>query len=302
MNLNRIKLFSIVAKYSNLTKASQVLRVSQSSLSHQMRRLQNECGTILYNKTGRGVELTAAGHAFLAEVLPVLHRWEELHQKFKNPRTGDISGSLEIGGSYGFSSELLPSVIADFQKRYPQVQVTLRTGNYSAIEQLVLKGNVEVALVTLPQSSPWLAMEPYGREKVAAFVSVRHPLAKRPSLTVSEVLANRFVIRAERGPDSNLKKLLRDLETKGYTLNIAAYYDLPDAVKVAVAKRSGIGLLYEKSIRPEVQRGAFKILDLQGLKLYGHSFIVYHKDRPLSTNAKRFLELLRQRRPPIPSN
>jgi DNA-binding transcriptional LysR family regulator len=300
MNLNRIKLFSIVAKYSNLTKASQALHVSQSSLSHQMRLLQNDCATTLYKKTGRGVELTAAGRAFLAEALPLLQQWEEFRQKFKSPRTVEICASLEVGGSYGFSSELLPSVMANFQKKYPQVQVTLRTGNYSAIEQLVLKGDVEVALVTFPESSPWLAMEPYGREKIAAFVSVRHPLAKKASLTVSEVLANPFVIRAERGPDSNFKKMLRDLEIKGYTLNITAYYDLPDAVKVAVAKRTGIGLLYEKSIRPDVQRGAFKILDLEGLQLYGHSFIIYHKDRPLSTNAKRFLELLRQRRRQMP--
>jgi DNA-binding transcriptional LysR family regulator len=186
--------------------------------------------------------------------------------------------------------------------RYPQVQVTLRTGNYSVIEQLVLKGNIEVALVTSPRGSPLVAMEPYSREKIAAFVSARHPLAKRASLTISEVLDHRFIIRAERRPDSGLKKMLRDLETKGCRLNIAGYYDLPDAVKVAVAKRSGIGLLYEKSIRPEVQRGAFKILNLEGLKLYGHSFIIYHKDRPLSTHAKRFLELLRQRRPQIPSD
>lgn len=200
-----------------------------------------------------------------------------------------------MGSSYGLSSELIPSVITEFQKKYPQVQVALRAGNHTAIEQLLLKGEVEVALITSPRSSPWFVMEPYRREKVAAFVSVRHPLAKKTNPTVSEVLANRFVIRGERGPDSNLKKTLRLLETKGYTVKIAAYYDLPDAVKVAVAKRMGIGLLYETSIKPDVQRGAFKILNLDGLKLYAQSFIVYHKDRPLSANARQFLELLRRR-------
>ena len=296
MNVNRIKLFSIVARYSNITKASQELHVSQSSVSHQMRLLQSEYGAIFYNKNGRGVELTAAGRLFLTKAVSILEQWEEFHQNFKSPATAEICPSLAVGGSYGLSSEFLPSVMADFQKKYPQVQVALRTGNHTAIEQLVMKGDVEVALITFPQSSPWLVMEPYRREKVAAFVSARHPLAKRANPTVSEVLANPFVIRGERGPDSNLKEMLGGLETKGYTLDIAAYYDLPDAVKVAVAKRTGIGLLYEKSIRPDVERGVFKILNLDRLKLYGQSYIVYHKDRPLSANARRFLDLLRRRK------
>ena len=69
---------------------------------------------------------------------------------------------------------------------------------------------------------------------------------------------------------------------------------------MAVAQGKGVGLLYEASIRPEVQRGAFKILNLGGLKLFARSFIVYHKDRPLSENAREFLKLLRQRKRDAP--
>jgi len=83
---------------------------------------------------------------------------------------------------------------------------------------------------------------------------------------------------------------------KGQTLNIAAHFDLQNAVKAAVEKGVGVGLLYEESIRPDVQRGAFKILNLGGLKLFARSFIVYHRDRPLSENAREFLKLLRQRK------
>jgi len=75
-----------------------------------------------------------------------------------------------------------------------------------------------------------------------------------------------------------------------------SYFDSPDAVKVVVAKGTGVGLLYEEAIRPDVQRGTFKILNLPGLKLYARSFIVYHRDRPLSENAREFLKLLRQRK------
>jgi DNA-binding transcriptional LysR family regulator len=296
MNLNRIKLFSIVARYSNITKASQALHVSQSSVSHQMRLLQSEYRSTFYNKNGRGVELTTAGRLFLAQVDPILKQFEDFNEKFKIPQTTKTGSPLLVGGSYGLSSERLPSVIIDFQKKYPQVQVALRAGNHTAIEQLVLKGDVEVALITFPDSLPRLVMEPYSRQRIAAFVSVHHPLAKRANPTVAEILTNSFVVRGELGPESNFNKMLGGLEKKGYALKISSYFDSPEAVKVAVQKGTGVGLLYEGLIRPEVQRGAFKILKLAGLKLYAHSFIVYHKDRPLSESARQFLQLLRQRK------
>ena len=296
MNLNRIKLFTIVARYANITKASQVLHVSQSSVSHQMRLLQNEFGATFYTKNGRGVELTTAGLLFLAEAERILHRWEALHQNFKSAQPIQTWSSLTVGGSYGWSSELLPSVMADFQKKYPHVQIALRTGNHTPIEQSVLKGDVEVALITFPESSPRLVTEPYRRQRIAAFVSAHHPLAKRANPKVSEILACSFVVRGEQGPDSNFNKLLGRLERNGYTLKISAYCDSPDAVKVVVGKGTGVGLLYEEAIRPDVQRGTFKILNLPGLKLYARSFIVYHRDRPLSENAREFLKLLRQRK------
>ena len=296
MNLNRIKLFSIVARYSNITKAAQVLHVSQSSISHQMRLLQNEYEATFYNKNGRGVELTTAGLRFLAEAEPILHRWEEFHHKFTSPQPSQKGSSLIVGGSYGLSSELLPSVMTEFQTKYPQVRVALKTGNHTAVEQSVLKGHVDVALITFPDSLPWLVTEPYRRQRIAAFVSAHHPLAKKAKPTLAEILANSFVVRGEQGPDSNLRKLLAGLEKKGYALDIGAYYDSPDGVKVAVAKGKGVGLLYEESIRSDVQTGAFRILHLAGLKLYARSFIVYHRDRPLSENARQFLQLLRQRK------
>lgn len=63
----------------------------------------------------------------------------------------------------------------------------------------MLKGEVEIALVTLPINSPLLAMEHYRREKLAAFVSVSHPLAKKKKITISDMLQTPLVIRGERG-------------------------------------------------------------------------------------------------------
>ncbi len=70
----------------------------------------------------------------------------------------------------------------------------------------------------------------------------------------------------------------------------------PDAVKMAVKKKMGVGILFKSVVEADVRRGDFKIIKMPGLNLIGKSYIIYHKDRPLSPNAQEFLALLRQSR------
>lgn len=298
MNLKRIKLFCVVAKHLNVTKASQALHVSQSSLSHQMSLLQSDYHVRLYKKTGHGIELTAEGRKFLSEMEAIIERIERFERQFGARTETDQPESLNVGGSHGLSLGLLPSLLADFQRDHPRLQISLRTGTRTMIEQLVLRGDVDVALIQIAGSlSGLLASEPFGLEKLVAFVSVDHPLARKPKVTVRELLQSPLVISGERVFESNIKTVLRGLENKGYKPRITGFYDSPDALKVVVLKKAGVGLLYCKDVvKHEVEKGALKILNVEDLKLYGRTFIVYHKHKPLSVNAKLFLKLLRRRK------
>ncbi|MBI4526118.1 MAG: LysR family transcriptional regulator substrate-binding protein [Deltaproteobacteria bacterium] len=296
MNLNRIRLFSIVASYSSVTKASQVLHVSQSSLSHQLSLLQKDYGVTLYKTTGHGIELTAEGRQFLAGIEPLLEGLERFEREFRRRSGGEELESLSIAGTYGLSASLLPSLAADFQKTHSHVQISLRTGNQSAIEQFVLEGKVEIAVITSPRTrSAALATEPYREEPFAAFVPIHHPLARKRTVTVSELLREPLVLRGSPTPENTIERMLREME-KGYRPKVAAFYDSADAVKVAVRKNTGVGLLYKDTIMHEARKREFKILKIEDLKLSLNTFIMYHKDRPLSAKAKLFLDFVRRRK------
>lgn len=297
MNLNHLRLFRLVARQLNLTAVSQLLHVSQSSISHQLQSLQRQYDTKLYTKNGRGIELTKEGQRFQREAEMVLKQLDDFEQWLSRRRNREVPEILTVAGSYGLSAGLLPSMLADLQKRRPEIQVSVRTGNLSAIEQWLLKGDAEIALTTAYGShSSFLATEPYGREKLAAFVPMQHPLARKRRLTVAELLEAPLVLRGAIGADSSLNKMLRDMEERGYRPKVAAFYDSPDAVKVAVRKKIGVGLLYRELLEREVQKKEFKILTVENLKLYGHTYIMHHKQRPLSANAQLLLKLLRQRK------
>lgn len=296
MNLNRIRLFSIVASHSNLTKASEVLHVSQSSISHQLALLQEDYGVRLYKKTGHGIELTPEGRQFLTDIEPLLEGLERFDKEFRRRSEGEQLESLSIAGTYGLSASLLPSLAADFQKIHPHMQISLRTGDQLAIEQFVLEGKVEIAVITSPRTrSAALSTEPYRDEPFAAFVPMHHPLARKRTVTVSELLREPLVLRGAPTPENVIERMLREME-KGYRPKVAAFYDSADGVKVAVRKNTGVGLLYKNTIKHEAEKREFKILNIKDLKLSVNSFIMYHKNRLLSDNATLFLELLRRTR------
>ncbi len=301
MKLNQLVIFTAAAKYQNLTRAAEVLRMSQPGVSKGLKALEAHLGTILYTRTGHGINLTDEGWRLLAHVEPILTNFDNLEKGFVPAVTREQQGSVAIGGSYGPAGFVLPSLLVKLRKKHPRVQHFLRTGNRASIERLVLKGDVEIALVTLPINSPSLVMEPYRREKLVAFVSVDHPLAKKKKVTLSDMLQTPLVIRGERGVNSRIKEVLNELKGQGYKPEIAACYELPDAVKAAVRQKMGVGFLYSDTIRADVPRGDFKVLKIEGLKLDSESFIIHHKDRQLSAHAQAVLTLLRERRQKRPT-
>lgn len=297
MNLNHLRLFRLVARQLNLTAVSQLLHVSQSSISHQLRFLQKQYDVKLYTKNGRGIELTKEGERFQREAELMLKQLDAFELRLRRCRDRHVTEVLTVAGSYGLSAGLLPSVLADLQKLRPEIQLSVRTGNLATIEQLLLKGYAEIALTTAyGNHSSGLAVEPYGREKLAAFVSMRHPLARRRRVTISELLKSPLILRGATAAESSLNKMLRGMEEMGYRPKIAGFYDSPDAVKIAVRKKVGVGLLYRELVRREVRKKEFKVLTVENLKLYGHTYILYHKQRPLSANAQLLLKLLRRRK------
>lgn len=295
MNLNRIRLFRIVAGQLNLTRASQLLHVSQSSLSHQLAILQKDYGVRLYKKNGRGIDLTTEGQQFLGEIQPLLAQLEHFDTEFRRHSDTERLNTLTLAGTYALSADSIPLLLANFQKINPQIQLSLSTGNQRTVEKFLVDGKVEIALTTSAGTqSAALKTERYGQERIAAFVPIHHPLAKKRKVTLSELLREPLVLRGASGVESTRKRILMELKKTGRQPKVAAFYDSAAAVKVAVRKNTGVGLLYEQTVKHDAQKGDFKVLKIDDLNFYVDTFFVHHKIRSLSDNAKLFLNFLRR--------
>jgi DNA-binding transcriptional LysR family regulator len=298
MTLNQFSFFAVVAKHRSLTKASAELRVSQPSITQQLKQLENHHGAKLYRRLSKGIEMTEAGQLFLRKITPILDQVAELEAASK-PRAQRIRREvLRVGGSDSASAVLLPSLLAGFRQRHPAVGVEMSTGVSDQLEHMVLNAVVEIAMTVRRAVSTELTCEPYRREKVVMFVPANHRFAKRGHLKLSDVLAEALIVSGGTGAASVVDKAVKQIRDEGVEFKIAMYCDGPTAIKAGVRQEMGVGIAYEDAVQAEVASGEFKILKVAGLELAGESFIVYSKKRPLSPAAREFLELLRRARIP----
>jgi DNA-binding transcriptional LysR family regulator len=293
MTLKQFMIFAAVARHLNVTRASQELHISQPSVSQHLKLLEEGYKVKLFQKSNRGIVLTGPGNLFLNKITPILAMVGELEKIFTNGSKDAQVDSLVIGGTYGPSALLLPSVMAIFQRSHPHAELELRSANRPYMERLVLSSKVDLALVTGRPTSSNLIIEPYRKEKLVAFVARHHPLASKRELSLADFVRVPLVIHGRKNSLNTVVSLLRDLQRQGLEPTVAVRCESPDAVKTAVREKVGMGILYQDAVRHDLAKGEFISVRLSGLKLEGESFVIWHRDKPLSSAALGFLRLLR---------
>jgi DNA-binding transcriptional LysR family regulator len=288
MTLHQLQIFDAVAEHLNITQASRKVRISQPSVTKQLRLLERECGSKFYVKSGRGIRLTEAGRLFQVAVKPIVEQTEKLKRAFTNRAAEARSENLIVGSTPSPAGFFLPAALKSFVQLHPTVHPTLRTGYPQAIEEMVLNGEVEIALNTTLPTHPQIVGEPIHSEDIIAVVSAKHPLATKRKLNGAELGQAPFVMTT-RG------RIAQEIERLGLKLNIVIWCESIELKKAAVQAGLGVGLFYRGSAESGLREGYFKIIEIPRLKEINITYyVLYRKEIPLSANGRDFLTFSRQ--------
>lgn len=289
MTFHQLKIFSAVATNRNVSKTAVELRISQPSLSRQLKLLEEDLGLKLYQKIKEGIQLTQAGQLFFDHIQPILRRVDRLKSHFApDPRRGRAS-FLIIGGSPSLSVSLLPTLSAIFKRSHPGVEIVLRTDPSRGIEWLVLNAEAELGVISDPSYHPALTTEPSRQQKLVVFASSAHALAKKEKISLAELSRTPLVIKTGK----RMTEILRRIEEQGLRPNVALHCESQEAVKSAVRMGIGLGILYQDLIESDIKRGELKIIRAPEIETTVDTYVVRHHRRPLSPAAQDFLALLR---------
>jgi LysR family cyn operon transcriptional activator len=149
METRHLRYFLAVADTQHMTRAAEQVHVTQSTLSHQIRQLEELLGTVLFDRVGRGIQLTQAGEVFrsfaqraLKEIADGAMALSELDNL--------VRGHLRIGVIHTFNSTLIPPVMSGFVTAYPNVHVTVEEMTALAIEQSIMEGEIDFGIAFAP--------------------------------------------------------------------------------------------------------------------------------------------------------
>ena len=289
MTLHQLKIFESVARHLNVTKASHELHMSQSAVSQQLKLLEQQCDARFIVRIGQGVELTERGQAFLDAIRSIVAQAEKIESTFKVKSNEKKPSFLTVGGSRSHSVTVLPEILRAFKQNHPWVQFALESNDSDSMEQRVLSAEVEIALINHPSSSDQIAYEPYKEMGIVAFAPAASPFVGK-KITLTELFQIPLVVRRR---STTLRELLR----QGYKPNIAVQCDVSEAVKAAVQRELGVGILYRETVEADLKSRDLKILHVPDLeKIRTKSFIIYNRCKPLSGVAQDFLHALRESR------
>ena len=199
MELRHLRYFVGVAREGNLTRAAARLRVAQPALSRQMHQLEEELGVRLFDREARGVKLTPAGHAFLAEAEAILTRSDKAVRVAQTSEQR-AAGRLEVGYVWGLFHSLAPAWLARFRQHRPNVAVNLL--DLSATEQAAAlrEGRLDLGLIgfAFEADAARLSKRKIGECVFMAALPAAHPQARKRSLPRSALAGECFVVISEQ--------------------------------------------------------------------------------------------------------
>lgn len=184
MELTPLRYFVAIARAGHITRAAHSLGVTQPALSASVQRLEEEVGAALLHRTGKGVELTDAGRAFLVHAEETLRAADAAGRAVREVM-GLERGSIRIGGGATAVAYLLPPVVSALRQRHEGLRFFVREGGSTDVAKAVLSGELDLGIVTLPVAIPGadgLVRVPLVEDELRLIVPPRHRMAagKRP--------------------------------------------------------------------------------------------------------------------------
>jgi LysR family transcriptional activator of glutamate synthase operon len=198
MELNQLKYFVTIAETLNFTRAADILCVSQPALSYQIKRLESELGTKLFERQKRGVVLSPDGELFLPLAQAVLLRADEAVRVLRE-HLGVEAGEVRVGCNPTVATYLMPPLLASFRVDYPRVKVSLLEAGDVELQRRVLEGDIGFAVVaaSAPGSPDTFDVVPLASERLLLALPLDHPLAPRRKVALRELAEEEFVFPAD---------------------------------------------------------------------------------------------------------
>lgn len=291
MLLDRLKAFHAVVKYGGFERATESIRLSQPAISLRVKGLEKELGVELFSRLGSRARLTDAGRTveeYTTRLMIVLNEMTQAIDELK----GLKRGQLRCGATTTYAVHLLPKVLVQFKKRFPNIEVMLVGGKTAEIEKKILAEDIDIGLVTVTPTTPGsLRIFHLLTDELVLVTPRDHPLAKLHRVSLKRIESLPLILR-EKG---SLQRRTIDqcFRASGISYRCIMEIESAEAIKRAVAEGLGCSIVSFCSIQTERKMGILAYARISRAPMKREFIAIMHKDKSLSGPLKPFLELLK---------
>ncbi|GAB4171965.1 MAG: selenium metabolism-associated LysR family transcriptional regulator [Geothermobacteraceae bacterium] len=291
MDIKRLDLFCKVVDLKSFTRAAAEAGLSQPSVSEHIRLLEETVGEKLLDRLGRQVVPTPAGQRLYPYARRMVRLRDESLQAMAAFR-GELGGPLHIGASTIPGTYILPRLAADFHRRYPAAQLTVRIGDSEQVCQRVLSGEEAFGLVGTRTRDSRLEFAPVAVDNLVLIVPEDHPLADRETVAADQLKTCSFIRREQgSGTRAQVDRLLARLGVDPEALDVVAEMGSTEAVRQAVRAGCGVAFVSSLAVGDEDGKGV-AVLGVDGMEARRDLHLVTRRGRQLSPLAEAFVNLL----------
>lgn len=291
ISLQKLEVFCLVVQLGSVSRAADKLFVTQPVVSSHIHSLQERVGAQLFRRQGRGIELTEAGEAVHAWAEDLLRRREDLAEQLDDLAIG-TAGSVTVGSSMSVGNYLLPPTLIDFRRRYPDARITLSISNPELAVEAVRVGASDFCLIAATSSldAEVFLTELVGRQRFA-LIAAADDTSIGDSVTLDELRELPFVcppggLSIRRSQDAALASM-------GITSrNVAIELGSAESMKQAVIAQVGVALLWEASIRPDLEAGTVREVTMSGPEIFDHLYMVSRRNKVLTPLQRKLYDEL----------
>lgn len=270
----RLKVFYVVAKRLNFTKAAEELYISQPAVSKHIHEIEAFYKIKLFERNGTRIKLTRAGDVLLkyAEEIFNIHRIIE----FKLASlTKDVKGTLQIGASTTVAQYIIPAYLASFKDKFPNLKISLSVNNTEHIENLLIESKINLAIVEGQSKRKDLKYLPLVKDEIVLCTKSSNRISNKIMITLQDLQKLPLVIR--EGGSGSREVIVAALKKAGIaisSLNIDMEFESTESIKSYLLNSNSYAFLSINAVINELKSGVLKIVDVKDLEIERYFYFI----------------------------
>lgn len=284
----QLQLFEAVARNASFTRAATELYLTQPAVSAQIKQLEEEVGTHLFEHMGRKIFLTAAGremYAFSRDIAQKLTDISTVLDEMKGVRRGMLNISVTSTAKY-----FAPYLLAAFCRQHEGITINLDVTNREALLRQFADNTPDMAIMGIPPEGLDLVADLFMSNPLVIIAPPDHPLANSGQVSLERVLQEHFIMREQgSGTRNAVERFLLD---HGLSINTTMEMSRNEAIKHAVMAGLGLGIVSLHTLEMELTLERLVVLDVEGFPILKDWYVVHRTGKRFSAAAQAFKEFV----------